>query len=408
MMSDGVEACVVINALNEAATIGRQLDALRAQVGGVRFEVLVADNGSSDGTPDVVLDYARRYPSFALSVCSEERKGVALALRRGLDVAAARGRAYLVAAHAESIVEERFVSELIGGMRASGADLGVADCYYSAAHFATRPRLWEIIDVTMEARAFLNRLLGGFPEGKGFAVRREMYERVGGVEILYQMKDGAFVPHPTDDLDFGVRVVAHGGRVAFCERSRVEIHPRRVDEQLDEMIAGRAYGSNGVFDMANVRAPEHRPGLRDVTEEEGRSLWGYSLKDVVIRGVLLPLLLDPRHCERAEVRDVLSDALAGELARRIPEMREEMRLIDFTPIHSYKPPCYRLYFEFGERICARLAERLHPRFADVPPLPPPLAAVRARGDEEWRTFVRYYCEDRESGEAHNYFGTGVF
>ncbi|HUP62141.1 MAG TPA: glycosyltransferase [Thermoanaerobaculia bacterium] len=91
-MSGSFEACVVINALNEAPRIGRQLDALSAQAGDVRFEVLVADNGSTDGTPDVVRDYARRHPSFPLSVCHEPRKGVALALRRGLDVAAARGR----------------------------------------------------------------------------------------------------------------------------------------------------------------------------------------------------------------------------------------------------------------------------------------------------------------------------
>jgi hypothetical protein len=407
-MADSVSACVVINALNEAASIVRQFDALRAQEGDVRFDVLVCDNGSSDGTPEVVRDYARRYPSFGLSLCTEERKGVALALRRGMNVAARRGYPYLIAVHADSIVDERFVAELLEGMQPTNADLGVADCYYSAAHFAARPRLWEIIDVTMQARAALNRLLGGFPEGKGFAVRRELYERVGGIEILYQMKGGTFVPHPSDDLDFGVRAVANDAKVAFCERSRVEIDPRRVDEQLDEMIAGRAYGRGGVFDMPDVR-PDAAPELRDVAGEEEESLWGYSLKDVVIRGLLLPLLLDTSHFHRTEVHDFLGETLAVDLARRVREIRDETRLIDFTPIHSYKSPCYRLYFEFVERICARFAERLHARFGDVPPLPPPLAAVAAAGDEdEWRTFVRYYCDDRESGEAHNYFGTGVF
>ncbi|HUP62140.1 MAG TPA: hypothetical protein VNA69_17165 [Thermoanaerobaculia bacterium] len=182
--------------------------------------------------------------------------------------------------------------ELLEGMRRDDADLGVADCYYSPAHFATRPRLWEIVRITMEARTALNRLLGGFPEGKGFAVRRETYERVGGIEILYQMKRGQFLAHPSDDLDFGVRVVAHGGKVVFCEQSRVEIDPRRVNEQLDDMVAGCSYGSNGVFEMEDVRPAATAKPLRDIAEAEGGSLWGYSLKDVVIRGVLLPLLLD--------------------------------------------------------------------------------------------------------------------
>jgi hypothetical protein len=33
-----------------------------------------------------------------------------------------------------------------------------------------------------------------------------------------------------------------------------------------------------------------------------------------------------------------------------------------------------------------------------------LEEVRHTG--AFRDFVRYYCEDRESGEAHNYFGNG--
>ena len=38
-----------------------------------------------------------------------------------------------------------------------------------------------------------------------------------------------------------------------------------------------------------------------------------------------------------------------------------------------------------------------------PALPTCFDAVN---DEDFSRFVYYFCEDRESGEAHNYFGNG--
>lgn len=48
------DASVIIIVRNGAATIRRQLDALARQVDAPAFEVIVVDNGSSDGTPEVV------------------------------------------------------------------------------------------------------------------------------------------------------------------------------------------------------------------------------------------------------------------------------------------------------------------------------------------------------------------
>lgn len=46
---------VVVPVRDGAATIGAQLDALARQRGARAYEVVVADNSSSDGTRDVVL-----------------------------------------------------------------------------------------------------------------------------------------------------------------------------------------------------------------------------------------------------------------------------------------------------------------------------------------------------------------
>lgn len=79
---------VVIPCRNEAANLPSLLDALRGQPVPLH-EVIVVDNGSVDGTPDVVRDYQRRHDGWPLTLLVCERPGTAAALNTG--VAAATG-----------------------------------------------------------------------------------------------------------------------------------------------------------------------------------------------------------------------------------------------------------------------------------------------------------------------------
>ena len=65
---------IVTPAFNAARTIRRTLDAMCRQKG--QFEHLVYDGGSTDGTPDIVREYAGRYPVRLLRgvrACKAER-----------------------------------------------------------------------------------------------------------------------------------------------------------------------------------------------------------------------------------------------------------------------------------------------------------------------------------------------
>jgi glycosyltransferase involved in cell wall biosynthesis len=81
----GAAVSVVIPVLDGAATIGRQLDALAAQRDAPPFEVVVADNGSADGTADIVR--AHRGLATVRVVDASRRRGVNAARNAGTEAA---------------------------------------------------------------------------------------------------------------------------------------------------------------------------------------------------------------------------------------------------------------------------------------------------------------------------------
>lgn len=83
---------VVIPCLNAAGTLGEQLDALAGQDYGRDWELLVADNGSSDGTREIVDAYRSRFAHLEL-VDASARRGQAYA--KNLAAKQAKGESLL-------------------------------------------------------------------------------------------------------------------------------------------------------------------------------------------------------------------------------------------------------------------------------------------------------------------------
>ena len=77
---------VVIPCLNEAANLPPLLDTLRAQEAPLH-EVIVVDNGSTDGSPEVVRDYQRRHADWPLRLLTCAKPGAAAALNVGITAA---------------------------------------------------------------------------------------------------------------------------------------------------------------------------------------------------------------------------------------------------------------------------------------------------------------------------------
>lgn len=422
-MRDNIFVSVVLPVFNESDRLESVLQSLYQQesigkwINHQTYEVIIVDNNSTDDSLDKINQFRQRHPQMDIHIIKESIQGVSSARKRGMDYASLRAKTrdhrlgiknkhYIVSADADCTVDPYWLYALINEMMRHGGDLGTCNYFYDEQAFQQRPNLFNEIQKTLRCRAFSFSLFGGFPDGKGFAVERELYDKIGGIEIFYQLNKGKFVEHLSDDWDFGIRAIAWGGKAIYAHESRVEINSRRVDTILDEVITGIAYGQDGTIIMKDVRpdSENHRPALRDTTTAETLQAWYYSIKDYMPKNIILPVLLNPaRLLEEAAIRDFFGAPIADRLYQRIHEIKYEMRIIDFKPIHAYKTPAYRLYFEFRDELFAALRRAVGDDIGFPPPLPPCFDEV---APEDFNRFVWYYCEDRESGEAHNYFANG--
>ena len=99
---------VIIPAYNAADTLGDQIDALKCQDYKGDSEVVVVDNGSTDGTAEKVRDYKRIMPNLRL-VSAPEKQSSSYARNAG--ARAARGDAFLFC-DADDVVGKGWISAL--------------------------------------------------------------------------------------------------------------------------------------------------------------------------------------------------------------------------------------------------------------------------------------------------------
>ena len=90
----GVVLSAIIPCLNAADTIGVQLDALSKQKWDKPWEVIVADNGSSDDTVKIVEYYQDRFQRLRI-VDASDKKGPSHARNVGADASNAELLAFL-------------------------------------------------------------------------------------------------------------------------------------------------------------------------------------------------------------------------------------------------------------------------------------------------------------------------
>lgn len=182
------DVSVIIPMYNGGALIHEQLDALARQVTDLAWEVVVGDNGSTDGSAEAVRARAADFPVPLRVVEDSERRGASHARNRA--VAAAAGDVLAMC----------------------DADDRVASDWVAQAHRAVR----EIAPMVARANRRLETpfrpntelLNPGILHGRGAqtcnaAFRREVFVQVGGF-------DESLPPYGMEDSNLSARVLAAG------------------------------------------------------------------------------------------------------------------------------------------------------------------------------------------------------
>jgi glycosyltransferase involved in cell wall biosynthesis len=181
---DAVELSIVMPCLNEAATVGicakKAIDALERH--GIRGEVIIADNGSTDGSQQIARDFGAR-------VVPVERRGYGSALQSG--IAAARGQ-FVLMGDADDTYDFSQLNEFVAKLR-EGYDLVMGNRFLGKILPGAMPPLHRYLGnpvLTGLGRLFFKSPVGDFHCGLR-AFRKEAIEQLGlrtmGMEFATEM-----------------------------------------------------------------------------------------------------------------------------------------------------------------------------------------------------------------------------
>lgn len=206
--SGAVDLSVVIAVRNEREHLADQLDALAGQSWDGTWEVVVADNGSTDGTAELVADRAANDPRLRLVAVPDARGAGAV---RNAGAAAARGAA-IAMCDADDLVGPEWVEAMGDALHAHPCVTGPLEVLRLNPPWLVRTRGVPPPDRPMTFHGAFALLPAG-----NFGMRRALWDRLGGF-------DPALVTH--EDADLARRVHTAGIPVAFAPRALVHYRYR--------------------------------------------------------------------------------------------------------------------------------------------------------------------------------------
>jgi glycosyltransferase involved in cell wall biosynthesis len=206
---------VIIPCFNTASTIATQLEALANQQWSEPWEVIISDNGSTDGLIDVVKTYEGRLPGLRVVDASAKRgRGYA----RNVAVQVARGES-LAFCDADDEVAPGWLSVM-------GAAVSKYDFVACRIDVFKLSPLW-VASVRNHSQASGLQTKGAPPSfshagGSTIAVKRRLHDEVGGF-------DETFVRH--QDTDYCWKIQLTGAQLYFVPDTMVHV---RLRENLME------------------------------------------------------------------------------------------------------------------------------------------------------------------------------
>jgi len=204
---------VIVPVYNDAAGIEIALGPLAAQSYPYDgYEVIVADNGSLDETPQVVRQFQEQHPDLIHLVVEDQVKSSYAARNKGIQ--SARGQ-ILAFIDADCIPVPEWLEE---GVRAMvEEDAAFAAGQIKMTFRGEEPNIWEYLDAArkLDQRAYVES--AGFGATANLFVRRDLFDTYG----LFRgdLQSGG-------DYEFGRRLTRSGEKLVYAARAIVH-HPAR-------------------------------------------------------------------------------------------------------------------------------------------------------------------------------------
>lgn len=204
---------VIIPVYNDPERIGKALDKLVEQTYPVgSYEIIVADNGSTDETPHVIQEYCDKYPDLVRMVVEKEIQSSYAA--RNKAVGRARGKIFAFT-DSDCIPDPGWIKSGVQVLEKEGATCagGCIEFFFNSE----RPNIYEHFDAgrKLNQKAFVEEV--GFAATANFFVRREMFDCYG--EFCSDLISGG-------DFEFGRRLTSAGEKMTYALEAVVK-HPAR-------------------------------------------------------------------------------------------------------------------------------------------------------------------------------------
>jgi glycosyltransferase involved in cell wall biosynthesis len=245
---------VIVPALNEESVIGHCLASLQCQtLAAATFEVLVVDNGSTDGTVAIARSYAR-----STSVRVIERGGARIAALRNAGAAIARGQ-FLAFLDADCVAPKHWLVQALDLMRADASRI-VGAHYRIPASSSWVARAWYG-DLWQMKDGPVSYLPGG-----DTIVSRDLFMNLGGFdETLVTSED-----------------------CEFCERAAAAQAPILAIPSLSVVHLGTPQTLEGFYrKQAWHGINVHRVFLRDVLHSKSRKAMLFAVYMLIGMGAVV-------------------------------------------------------------------------------------------------------------------------
>jgi glycosyltransferase involved in cell wall biosynthesis len=250
-VSDGAvpAVSVVVPVRNGARTIDAQLAALAAQEDGATLDVVVSDNGSTDGTRTHVERWSARLPVRVVD--ASQRPGPAHARNAG--VAATRAP-YILMCDADDVVTPGWVRGLATALKTHELATGPLDRRPLNKRYALR---WGGPAVSTRPRLAYRHLV--MIPGCNLAFRRSVFDDIGGFDATLRRGE---------DVDFVWRALGNGARVGFADDAVVQHRLRATASGSFRQGLADGYWEPGLFKRHRSEGMAPEP-LDDVRREYG-------------------------------------------------------------------------------------------------------------------------------------------